>query len=47
MGVVADHSSGDALLVEVPQELPSPVDQWAWGGVDQAILVNRVKAGVG
>ena len=47
MGVVADHSCGDALLVQVPQQLPSPVDQRAWGGVDQALLVNRVEAGVG
>ena len=47
MGVVADHSSDDALLVQVPQQLPSPVDQRAWGCVDQALLVNRVEAGVG
>ena len=46
-GVVADHSSGDALLVQVLQQLPSTVDQWAWGCVDQAVLVNRVEAGVG
>ena len=30
-GVVADDSSDDALLVQVPQQLPSPVDQRAWG----------------
>ena len=46
-GVVADHSSGDALLVQVAQQLPSTVDQRAWGCVDQVVLVNRVEAGLG
>ena len=37
-GVVADHSCGDALLVQVPKQLPTTVDQRAWGAVDQAVL---------
>ena len=45
-GVVADHSRGDALLVQIPQQLSCTVNQRAWGGVDQAGLVNRIEAGV-